>query len=425
LTVTDLRLASSLQETSRSASGSRQRGRLGGALVVLQVALSMLLVTAAALLIYSVRNLQSVDPGFRPEGILLFRIDPAQNGYEGPQVTAFYDAALERLRALPGVSGASLTSHTLIAGSSAFGVARPAGTPAPDRNSPEAQTFIRQNRSWRLTVDDRFFSTFAITLLSGRSFGPGDTEHSQKVAVINTLMARQLFGTTDAIGRRFVLGLGANDPEIEVVGVSADAKYMSLRRETPPTVYLSYRQYPLGDATFAVRAAAPDPFPLVESVRETMRQLDPTLPLHGILTQEEQIQRSLRRERMFATLATLLGLVTLSLAAIGLYGLLAYAVTRRTAEIGVRMALGAERSAVRWMILRQSLVLVAVGLGLGIPGALLGGRFVESMLFGLTATNPVAIAVAATVMLTISFAAAFLPAQRAAGVDPVVALRSE
>jgi predicted permease len=424
LNATDVRLAPGLQEASRGASGTRQRSRLAGGLVILQVALSMLLLTAATLLVYSVWKLSRVDPGFQPQDILLFRVDPGQNRYDAARSRAFYGSTLDRLAALPGVRSASLTSHTLIAGSSAFGVVRPSGTPAPPRDSPDAQRFIEQHRSWRLTVDDRFFATFGIRMLSGRTFGRGDTEASQPVAIVNALMARQLFGTTDALGRRFILGLGEDDREIEVIGVCADAKYFSLRRETPPTVYLSYRQHRLGAATFAVRAEG-NPLAMVDAVREAVRQIDATLPLARITTQEEQIIRSLRRERLFAKLATLLGLVTLLLASIGLYGLLAYAVTRRTPEIGVRMALGADRSTVRWLILRQSLLLVVTGLALGIPGAAVGNRFVESMLFGLTPTNPLAIALAAFVLLAISLAASFVPAERAARVDPVVALRAE
>ena len=189
-------------------------------------------------------------------------------------------------------------------------------------------------------------------------------------------------------------------------------------------MYQSYRQQRVGTATFAIRVDG-DPLAVVDAVRETMRQLDPAIPLYDVGTQTDQILRSLKRERLFAKLATLLGSVTLLLAAIGLYGLLAYAVTRRTPEIGLRMALGAGRGNVRWMILRQSVLLVGVGLVLGVPGALAGGRFVESMLFGLTPTNPFAVAAAAGIMLAISLLASLVPAQRAARVDPLVALRSE
>ena len=192
----------------------------------------------------------------------------------------------------------------------------------------------------------------------------------------------------------------------------------------PPTVYLTYRQRPAEEVTFELKTAGP-PAGVISAVREAMREIDPAVPLDRFRTQEEQILASLRGERLFARLATLLGAVTLLLSGIGLYGLLAYAVTRRTQEIGVRMALGAERASVRWLIVKQSLVLVGLGLALGIPAALMGTRLVESMLFGLTPRDPMTIAGAVAVMIGASLAAAYVPAVRASRVDPIVALRSE
>ena len=185
--------------------------------------------------------------------------------------------------------------------------------------------------------------------------------------IINESLARQLFGTSDALGRRMVLALGANSPEIEVVGVSADARYTSLRRPAPPTFYVSYRQRSTWGSTFVVRTSL-EPTTIAGQVRATMRKLNPSLPVSNLRTQREQIRLSLQRERLFAPAWTLLGGVALLLAMIGLYGLLAYSVTRRTPELGLRMALGADRSSVRWMVLKQSLVLVATGLLIGIPG---------------------------------------------------------
>jgi predicted permease len=384
----------------------------------------MLLLTSAALLVSSVRNLERVDAGFDPHGVLIFRVDPAQNGYDETRTRNFLTAAVERLGAVPGVRSASFSRHTLIANSSSIGSARPAGTPAPAPGSAEAQKFGVKNRVWRQTISDEFLRTMDIPTMAGRAFGPGDTAASQRVAIVNTKLARQLFGTTDVIGRRIVLGLAADSPEIEIVGVTADARYTSMRHDAPATVYLPYRQEPLTAATFAVRVEG-DPAAAAPAVREAMRQLDPALPLAALRTQDDQIRSSLSQERLFARLSTLLGAVTLLLAAIGLYGLLAYAVTSRTPEIGVRMALGAARSSVRWMILKQSLALVIAGLALGVPAARAGTRYVESMLFGLTPTDPMSMIVAATALLAISLIAALVPAQRASRVDPIVALRTE
>jgi predicted permease len=423
LRATDVQVASGLQEGGRGADAGAGRERLSRSLVVVQVALSTVLLTAAGLLVYTVRSLQTIDSGFNPEGVLIFRMNAQLNGYEGQRARDFYSAAVERLSALPGVGGASLSSHTLIANSSAIGVARPAAAPAPPIGSEEAQEFMRRNRSWRLVIDGRFFETMGVPFLQGRTFSSGDSMSAQKVAIVNRSLAQQLFATTDVLGRRLVLGLRQDAPEYEIVGIVADARYTSLRREPPPTVYLHYAQEPITRATFAVRTAG-DPVSMAGAVRDAMRALDATVPVTDMRTQDEQIRLSLQQERLFAQLSTLLGSVTLVLSAIGLYGLLAYSVSRRTAEIGIRMALGAERSAVRWMVMRQALILAGAGLLLGGVTARAGTSLIESLLFGLTATDPAALAVAAAVMLAVSVAAAYLPARRASRINPVLALRA-
>ena len=421
---TDVRLVSSLQEASRSNTTSRHRNALAGTLVIVQVALSMLLVTAAALLVVSVRSLERLDPGFDAESVLVFRIDPRQNGYEGPRARALMEGALERLRRIPGVRSASFSSHPLIANAADITAARPAGTPAPAPGSAESRQFILEHRAWRLVIDEHFLATMGIRLRSGRQLAPSDTEGGQLVAIVNESLARQLFGTTEVLGRRMVLGLGANSPEIELVGVSADARYTSLRQRAPPTFYVSYRQRSTWGSTFVVRTSL-EPTAIAGQVRATIRELDPALPVSNLRTQQEQIRLSLQRERLFARLATLLGGVTLLLAMIGLYGLLAYSVTRRTPELGLRMALGADRRSVRWMVLKQSLVLVVTGLAVGIPAAIGGSRFVSSLLFDINPTSPLTLTVAAGIMLSVSLIAAFVPAHRASRVDPMVALRAD
>ena len=420
----DARITTGLQEVSRGTVGSRRRFSAAGTLVVLQVSLSMLLVSMAGLLAWSATKLQRVHPGFDASNLLTFSVDTSLNGYEEGRSHAFFGAALERLRALPGVTDASLSDHRLIANSSSITIARPAGTPAPSLGSAEAQQFGLRNRAWKLATDDRFLQTMRIPLLRGRGLTPADSAKAPRVAIINVALATQLFGTPDAVGRRFVTGLRPGNPEIEVVGVAADAKYTSIRRDTSPTFYVPYLQGDLHRVTFEVRTAG-EPTGIVPQVREALSGLDGTLPIFDIRTQQEQILRSLEQERLFAQLAVLLGTVTLALSGIGLYGLLAYAVARRTPEIGVRMALGAERGQVRWMILRQSLVLVGVGLALGIPAAAASSRLVESVLFGLSATDPKVFAAATAVMVVVAMAAAYVPARRASRIDPLVALRTE
>ena len=423
LRATDVALASGLQEGTRGAVGSRRRVGLAGALVVVQVALSMLLVTVAGLLVYSVRNLQHVTLGFDASSILLFTMDPALNGYDNDRGRNLFTASLERLAAIPGVRSASFSSHALISGGGSQAIAALPGL-APPAPGADGRAFFEANGSSRLVIDDHFHRTMGIPMLSGRTFSPADSSQAPSVAIINRTLARRLFGDADAVGRQIKLGVGPKVPLTEVIGVCADAKYTSIRRPMPPTVYLTYRQRPAEEVTFELKTAGP-PAGVIAAVREAIREIDPAVPLDGFRTQEEQILGSLRGERLFARLATLLGAVTLLLSGIGLYGLLAYAVTRRTQEIGVRMALGAERASVRWLIVKQSLVLVGLGLALGIPAALVGTRLVESMLFGLTARDPVTIAGAVAVMIAASLAAAYVPAVRASRVDPIVALRSE
>ncbi len=421
---TDAQMHSALQEGSRGVTGSQRRFGASGVLVVAQVALSMLLVTAAALLTWSAGKLQSISPGFDPERLLTFTVDTSLNGYDAARSRTFFSEALERLRALPGVTGATLTSHRLISNSASIGVARPDGPIPSFADAAEARQFSTRNRAWRLTIDDRFHQTLGIPVLRGSTFRPTVDPEGPGVVMVNARLANQLFGTTDAVGRRLVMGTRPEAKPLEIVGVVADARYTTLKSEPPATVYFPYQQAPLNRATFNVRTAG-EPTAITTSVREALRSLDDTLPLFDIRTQDEQILRSLAQERLFARLAILLGIVTLVLSAIGVYGLLAYAVTRRTPEIGVRMALGAERRQVRWLILRESLVLVGLGLLVGIPAAYASSGTLESLLFGLEPTDARAVGGAAAVLATVALAAACVPAARAARIDPLTALRSE
>ena len=251
----EARMTTGLQENSRGAVGGRRRFSAAGTLVVVQVALSVLLLSVAGLLAWSAWRLQQVDPGFDASNLLTFSVDTSLNGYEGERSSAFFADALERLRGIPGVTAASLSSHRLIANSSAILVARPAGTPAPLPDTPEAQEFNRRHLAWRLATDDGFLQTMKIPLLRGRALTPADSAQAPKVAIVNVALAKQLFGTADAVGRRFVAGLRPGNPEIEIVGVSADARYTSMRRDPPPTLYVPYQQDALSRVTFEVRTA--------------------------------------------------------------------------------------------------------------------------------------------------------------------------
>ena len=423
---TDLHVGAGLQAAGRGATNEPRRRVLSGGLVVVQIALSLLLIAGAGLMVQTVWNLQHVDLGFDASNLLLFRINPSLSGYDPERTTEIYTQVLDRVRATPGVQAASLSSHKLISQSSAIGTASRVGEPAPAPGSAEVIAFSKTHSAWNLVVDERFFETLGIKLVRGRTFATAD-EGSAQVAVINQSLARQLFQTDDAVGRQFRFGgLGESTPSIHVIGVVQDARYTSMRENKPPTSYTYYRQHPemRNAVTFEVRTAGV-PSALTPSMREIVRAIDPNMPVYGVTTQTDQIALSLRPERLFARLAGVLGGVAVLLSAIGLYGLLVYGVARRTPEIGLRMALGAERSQVSWMILRESLMLAGVGLLLGVPAALAGTTILQSMLFGLAATDPATIGLAAGSLLILAVIAGSVPARRAARVDPMVALRAD
>jgi predicted permease len=312
----------------------------------------------------------------------------------------------------------------LLSSSSSIGIASTEGEALPQPGSEPARPFMLEHRVWRQVTGPGFFTTMRLPILRGRSLDERDAPGGQRSAVVNALLARQLFKTEDVVGRRFRLGLRATSPLYEIVGVAGNARYTSVRDPTPPTAYLAAAQQPPGAATFEVRTAT-DAGAFAAVARDVVRRLDDQLPLVAVRTIQDQTARSLGQERLFARLALLLGGVTVALSAIGLYGLLAYGVAQRIPEIGLRMALGAGRGSVRWMVLKQSLLLAAAGLVAGSAGAVAGTRLVESMLYELPARDPLTIAAAASVMLTTCFLAGYFPARRASRVDPLVALRTE
>jgi predicted permease len=421
---TAIDLARGLQEQPRTQTAARKRRRLSQALVVVQVALSILLLTVAALLVRSVLNLRATPTGFDPRNILTFQVDPTRNGYQPERVRTIYSDALERLSALPGVRSASLMSNPLIGAGGASTIAAPPEAPALELGSPEARAFFQNHRTFLLTVNGDFFRTMSIPIVRGRTFSSVDGPNVPTVAIVNEALAQQLFGTTDAIGRRFKTDLRKEAQIYEVIGVCANTRIATVRRGPQPIAYFNYRQRTVPAAAFAVKTVG-DPLAIADAAREAIRQVDPNLPVNGLRTQEMQIERSLRSEQLLARLAVVLGLTTLLLSGVGLFGLLAYDVARRGPEIGLRMALGAGGNAVRWMVIRQSLILTAFGLAVGIPSALACTRVLQRLLFGLTPTDPSSILVASALMGAAGVAAAYLPALRASRVDPMTALRTE
>jgi predicted permease len=407
-------LTPAINGSARFQSGEPSRLGLSKVLVISQVALCMLLLTCAGLFVRTLRNLKDLEPGFNREDILLFRIDPAANGYKGAQLPNLYKQLLERIRSVPGVHLVTMSRRGVI------GEGEVGGTIAI-----EGHTLTRaESMVWVNSVGPQFFETMQIPLLLGRGISPQDVENGPKVAVVNERLARQFFDKVNPIGMRFSLK-ARPDTDFEIVGVVKDTRYNSLRR-SHPIVFLSYLQdlnVP-APATFEVWAVG-DRGRVVAALRHAAESLDKALPLLDIKTQSEQIDASLVEERFFAEVSSCFGLLPLVLACVGLYGVMAYAVARRTREIGIRVALGADRRTVLRRVLGEGLGLVLVGIVLGVPLALAAARLVSSMLFGVTWSDPVTLFCVSLTMCGVAALACYIPARNASRIDPMVALRYE
>jgi predicted permease len=395
------------------------RFELRKVLVISQVALSLLLLIGAGLFIGTLENLKKLDLGFNAENVLLLSLDPSLNGYRDGQVTAFYAQLLQRVEALPGVETASLASGGLSSGGIYFSVE--GYQPRPGEVMDIALTY----------VEPKFFETMGMALLLGRDFGPEDNESAPKVVIVNERVARRFFGNQSPIGKRIGLGRQARIPDLEIIGVVGDARYHDLRKPALDIAYLPFRQFfPLGsqrilpERTLLVRATG-KPKTLMAAIRREVQALDKDLPVYDAKTFSDRINELLIQERLIATLSSLFSLVALLLASIGLYGTMAYAVVRRTNEIGIRMALGAQPGDVLWLMLREAILLVLLGVAIGVPAALALSRLVSSFLYGLTPTDPVTLSMAIVLMVAVATFAGYLPARRASRTDPIVALRYE
>jgi predicted permease len=412
---TRLELTSTLKD-GRGTTGSRGRNLLARILVISQVAFSLILVVGAGLFLRSLINLIRVDTGFDKDNVLRLQVDASSAGYTGgPRLRSLHQQIEARVSALPGVRAASFSASTFHEGTwdtSAF----TAGDP------PEQNNDVEHN-----TVGNGYFATMQIPLLAGRTFGAQDTPTSQKVAVISEGMARTLFPKGSPIGRHYGYEDPKNANDLEVIGVVKDVKFHSLE-EGAEQGTLDYLADAQGDGDnlndFEVRYTG-DFGAIAAAVQRTIHDIDHNLPISNVTTLDEQVARSYTDQRVVAQLSTFFGLLAVFLSAIGIYGLMSYVVGRRTNEIGIRMALGAERMHVRWLVMREVLLLVAVGVAIGAPAALLSSRLVNSMLFGLHGNDPFSLLAAVFVLLFIAALAGYLPAQRASRVDPMVALRYE
>lgn len=415
LHATQIELSPALKE-GRGMSSVAGGSGLSKVLIAAQVALSFLLLIGAGLFLRTLVNLGNVNTGFNRENVLLFGIDPADVGYkQDARLVNLYRQIEQRVSAQPGVRAASVSFFTFNQGSWDDLVQVDGQSTAPGVNRDAIYN----------AVGPGYFATMGIRLLLGRVFDPHDTATSPKVAVINQTMARQFFPGGSPIGRRFGIG---DDPkhnsEFEVVGVVKDAKYMSLRERRWPAAYFPYTQNVQYYNDLEIRYSG-DPGIILAEVRRAVGEVNRNLPLTYENTLAQQVDRSITSQALIARLSVFFGLLAVFLACIGLYGLMSYAVTRRTNEIGIRVALGAGKSSVVWMVMRESLTLVALGIGIGVPAALAASRLVSKMLFGISPVDPLSMAGAAVLLLAFAALAGYLPARRASRVDPIVALRYE
>jgi predicted permease len=409
----------------RDRSLSEPRGRLRDriprpsltqVLVVTQIAISILLLVAAGLFVRTLTNLQSIPLGFRGDNVLLFEVNAPQAGHPEDRVAALYADLRGRLKELPGVLDATLSHASLI---------------RAGRGHPVTVNGLRTQGTRILYVGPRFFSTMQIPMLRGREIAESDRHGTSPVAVVSELFARTNFGDADAVGRQIQIGgslsVGGVPIVLEIVGVAATARYGGLKGETPPVVYVPYAQIPtpaLREMTFALRTDG-EPLRHVAAVRRIVREADERVPVVNVRTQAADIEQTINQEIVFARLCSAFAILALVIACVGLYGTMAYAVARRTGEIGLRIALGARRGVVVWMVLRDVAVLAAVGLAIGVPAALGASQLIESFLFKVEPNDPRALAGAAVILLTAAFVAGYGPARSASRVDPLVALRHE
>jgi macrolide transport system ATP-binding/permease protein len=387
---------------------------LSQALAVAQIAISLLLLVAAGLFVRTLGNLHSVYLGFNRENVLLAMVNPRQAGYQDAALMGFYDSLTNRFRGIPGVRAVTLSSYPMVAQNETS-----TNVTIPGQSIPNAGSDV-------LNVGTGFFSTMQIPILLGHEITDRDAAGSTKVAVVNEVFAKRYFGGENPVGRHFLLGGKANQLDLEIIGVSKTARLVSLKDEISPTVYVPYQQDPRrsGAMFFELRAAG-DPLAMAGSVRRIVREADAHIPVANVTTQERTIEQTIGQERTFATLCTCFAVLAALIALVGLYGLMAYSVARRTNEIGIRMALGAQRRRLMWMVLREVLTMALIGLALGLTAALAATRLVESFLFEMKPNDPAALTAAAVGLLAAAVLAGYGPAWRASRVDPWTALRDE
>ncbi len=414
-------LTTAIKEKSARARGGRLRIGLASTLVIAQVGLSMVLLAGAGLFARSLMKLQEAEVGFNRDNVLLMSIDPRLGGYKPTELTGLYRQIIERLKQLPGVQSTTIATFAPISGQGRNSTITVRGyTPRPDEDMDVND----------ILVGPDYGRTLGVPLILGREIDIRDTPASQKIAVVNQSFAQSFFPGENPVGRRFFFG-DENDPErgeeLEIVGVVGDVRYDNAKDKPGRTAYRPILQVQDSDAyssNIEIRTAG-DAASLTPMARAVLNQIDPRLPLFDVTTLREQLSDRLQQEKLVAELVSFFGLLALMLACIGLYGVMAHGVVRRTKEIGIRMALGAERSRIVWMVMRETILLVLAGIVIGVPIALGTARLISSQLFGLSPADPFTLIASALVLIAVASLAGFLPARKASKINPLTALRYE
>jgi macrolide transport system ATP-binding/permease protein len=382
-------------------------------LVVSQIAVTLLILVAAGLFLRTLSNLASIPLGFNRENVLTFELNARQAGHQDPEIIAFYNDLRTQFSAIPGVRAASLSNHTLI------------GMGTSGTRVSVAGAALQGSRI--LTIGTDFLTAMQIPLLMGREIDERDRPGSPLVALVNEVFARRSFGDRNPIGQHLTLDRMCPKCEIEIVGVAANTLYGELKGEAGPTVYLPFAQGswgPVQGMVYELRTAG-NPLNYVHGVRDLVQRADQRLPLSEVKSQSAWIDQTINQEITFARLCTAFAILALVIACVGLYGTMSYKVARRTGEIGIRMALGAQRASVVWMVLREVVLLAAVGLAISVPAALAASKLVESFLFGMKPNDPLTLMGSVMVLLIAAILAGYLPARNASRIDPMIALRHE
>ena len=428
LQTTKPNIAGTLKDQAGAVVGGGGNHRLRKGLVVVQVTLSLLLLVGAGLFVRSLANLRNLGPGFSPERLVAFQIDPSLNGFTPERLRIFYPQLSDALSSIPGVRSVGLASMRILEDNEwDSGMSVEGFTPAkPDEH---AQPYMN-------AIGPNYFATLGVPIIEGRDFtindrhivkhGPEEWNWAPTTVMINEKFAQKYFAGRNPIGLHLGFGTDPGTPtDMEVIGVVKDFKYTNLRDEIPVQAYIPYLgDRFLGGMTIYVRTIG-DANQLMSTVRSTVRDMDPNVPIYAMRTTEVTINESLSTERMIASLSAVFGFLATLLAVIGLYGVMAYTVAQRTREVGIRIALGARRGKVIWLVMREVLLLVAIGVIAGVTASVALTRVVQSQLFGLTPHDPLTLGLATAVLAVVACAAGYIPALRASRLDPMVALRYE